>query len=140
MPNIGYGVQLYVSDVFPAVNPTNLIGSITSFTPPSPTRDIIDITSSSSLNFAREFMAGLIDYGEASAEMLWDLNSGADLLLSTMLLERNPRTFRGVFTQYTPSRTITFAGFLTGYEQGAPMEDKMTATITMKVTGAPVKA
>ena len=140
MPNIGYGVQLYVSDVFPAVNPINLIGSITSFTPPSPTRDIIDITSSSSPNFAREFMAGLIDYGEASAEMLWDLNSGADTLLSTLLLERNPRTFRATFTQYAPSRLITFAGFLTGYEQGAPMEDKMTATITMKVTGAPVKA
>ena len=140
MPNIGYGVQLYVSDAFPAVSPTNLIGSITSFTPPSATRDIVDVTSSSSPNFAREFIAGLIDYGEASSEMIWDLGTVTDTLLTAMLIERNPRTSRAVFTQYTPSRTITFAGFLTGYEPGAPMEDKMTASITMKVTGAPVKA
>ena len=140
MPDIGYGVSLLVSDVSPAVTPINSIGAIMSFTPPNPTRDIIDITSSNSLNFAREFIAGLIDYGEASAGMLFDINSSADALLRVILLERLPRTWRATFSQYTPARTVTFQAFLTGYEKDVPLEDKMTATLTLKVTGAPVQA
>lgn len=140
MPNIGYGVTLSVSDAAPAVTPVNLIGKITNFTPPSATRDIVDVTSSDSLNFAREFIAGLIDYGEASAEMIWDLGTTSDILLRALLTERTPRTWRASFSQYTPAKTITFTAFLTGYEPDAPLEDKMTASITLKVTGAPVVA
>ena len=140
MPDIGYGVSLLVSDVSPATTPTNAIGTIMSFTPPSPTRDIIDVTSSSSANMAREFVAGLIDYGESSFEMLWDTGSATDALLRGITLERAPRTYRATFSQYTPARTITFLAYLTGYERSAPMEDKMTATVTLKVTGSPVFA
>lgn len=140
MPDIGYGVSLLVSDVSPATTPTNAIGTIMSFTPPNPTRDIIDVTSSSSANMAREFVAGLIDYGESSFEMLWDTGSTTDALLRGITLERAPRTYRATFSQYTPARTITFQAYLTGYERSAPMEDKMTASITLKVTGAPVYA
>lgn len=140
MANIGYGITLAVSDAAPAVTPTNAIGNITGFTPPSATRDIVDVTSSSSPDFAREFIAGLIDYGEASAEMIWDLGTTADVLLRSLLIEREPRTWRATFSQYTPAKTITFEAFLTGYEPDAPMEDKMTASITLKVTGAPVVA
>ena len=140
MPDIGYGVSLLVSDVSPATTPTNAIGTIMSFTPPSPTRDIIDITSSSSSNMAREFVAGLIYYGESSFEMLWDTGSATDTLLRGITLERAPRTYRATFSQYSPARTITFLAYLTGYERSAPMEDKMTATVTLKVTGSPVFA
>ena len=140
MPDIGYGIALAVSDVSPATTPTNAIGTIMSFTPPSPTRDIIDVTSSSSANMAREFVAGLIDYGESSFEMLWDTGSATDALLRGITLERAPRTYRATFSQYSPARTITFLAYLTGYERSAPMEDKMTATVTLKVTGSPVFA
>lgn len=138
MPAIGYGITLLVSDAFPAVTPVNVIGNITDFTPPSATRDIVDVTSSSSPNFAREFIAGLIDFGEASAGLVWDLGTPSDLLLRALLTERERRTWRASFAQYTPARLLTFTAFLTGYEPSAPMEDKMTATITLKVTGNPV--
>ena len=111
-----------------------------SFSSPSATRDIIDVTSSDSADFAREFIAGLIDYGEAGAEIIWDLGTTSDTLLRSLLTERTPRTWEASFAQYTPARTITFEAFLTGYEPDAPMEDKMTASITLKVTGAPVVA
>lgn len=137
---IGYGVTLQVSDAYPAVTPTNSIGNVLDVTPPSATRDIIDITSSSSANMAREFIAGLIDYGEASMEINWMPGDAADVLLAAITLERQPRTWKLSFTQVSPTRTITFAGFLTAFERSAPMADKMTATLTIKVTGAPVEA
>lgn len=138
MSNIGYGVTLSVSDVAPAVTPINTIGFITDFTPPTITRDIIDSTSSSSPNFAREFIAGLIDFGEASGTMVWNLGTATDLLLRQISLERLPRTYRATFAQYTPARLMTFSGFLVGYEPSAPMAELMTATFTIKCTGTPV--
>lgn len=135
MPDIGYGVTLSVSDAAPATSPVNAIGTIMSFTPPNPSRDIIDVTSSSSANMNREFIAGLVDQGEAAFEMLWDTGSAADVLLRGISAERLPRTYRATFSQYSPARTITFAAFLTGYERSAPLEDKMTATVSLKVTG-----
>lgn len=137
---IGYGVTLHVSDAFPAVTPTNLLGNVIDTTPPNPTRDIIDVTSSSSLNMAREFIAGLIDYGEVTIEMNWLPGDSTDALLRGIALERNPRTWKLTWTQMTPDVTCTFAAFLTGYERNSPMADKMTATLTLKVTGEPVWA
>jgi hypothetical protein len=139
MPDIGYGVQLRVSDAFPATSPTNLIGQVMSVTPPSPTRDIIDVTSSSSPNMAREFITGLIDYGEATCEMNWEPGSAADTLLRGISLERSPRTYQLRWTQTTPDVAITFTGYLTAYERSSPMGEKMTATVTIKVTGEPVQ-
>jgi hypothetical protein len=140
MANIGYGVSLAVSDAHPDTTPDNTIGYVTDFTPPSPTRDIIDVTSSSSPNMQREFIAGLVDNGEASFDIIWDLGDTNDVLLRGISLERNPRTWRVSFAQYTPTKTITFLAFLTGYERKVPMPDKMTATVTLKVTGQPVYA
>lgn len=140
MPNIGYGVTLAVSDAAPAVDPINVIARVTNFTPPSGTRDIIDVTSSDSPNMTREFIAGLIDPGEASMEIIWDIGTTTDVLLSALLEERAPRTWRATFTQYTPAKTITFTAFLTGFEPDAPLEDAMKASLTLKVTGKPVKA
>lgn len=137
MPDIGYGVELRVSDAFPATSPTNLIGQVMDVTPPSPTRDIIDVTSSSSPNRSREFIAGLADFGEFSCEMNWEPGSATDTLLRSISLEANPRTWRIVFTQMTPDAPIQFVGYVTAYERSAPMADKMTASLTIKVTGAP---
>jgi hypothetical protein len=140
MANIGYGITLAVSDVSPATTPVNTIGEVMNFTPPSPTRDIIDVTSGSSANMTREFIAGLVDPGEATFDLIWDLGDAKDVILRAISTERTPRTYRATFAQYTPSKTITFLAFMTGYERATPLDDKMTATVTLKVTGVPVYA
>lgn len=140
MANIGYGITLAVSAASPATDPVNAIGEVMSFTPPTLTRDIIDVTSGSSANMFREFIAGLVDPGEASFDLIWDLGDAKDILLRAISIERTPRTYRATFTQYSPARTITFAAFMTGYDRATPLDDKMTATVTLKVTGSPVYA
>ena len=139
MANIGYGVTLAVSDVFPATTPSNTIGDIMNFTPPNPTRDIIDVTSSSSPNMTRESIAGLIDNGEASFEMLWDLGDAKDILLRSISVERNPRTYRASFSQYTPARTITFQAFLTGYARVRRFSDIELAALPVLARGAALR-
>lgn len=140
MPDIGYSVTIQVSDAAPATTPTNAIGGVTAFTPPNFSRDVIDVTTTASANLTREFIGGLIDPGEASFSILWDSGNTVDTLLRAMLLERLPRTWRITFNQYSPARTVTFSGILSAYERDTPMEDKMTATMTVKVSGSVVTA
>ena len=135
MAQIGYELALYVSDAFPATTAVKLLGQITDLNPPNPSREIIDITSSSSPNMAREFMPGMIDYGEFNFEMNWDPGSTTDVLLRGLALERNPRTWRIVYAQMTPDAPQQFQGFLTAYERTSPISEKMVATVTVKVTG-----
>lgn len=137
MAEIGYGITLYVSDAAPDTTADNVVAGVMTVTPPSPSRDIIDVTTSDSAGMAREFIAGMIDYGEVKADIVWVPGDAADVLLRTISLERAPRTYKIVWTQLNPDVSITFAGFLTAFERNSPLDDKMTASITIKVTGAP---
>lgn len=139
---IGYGVTLHVNDPAGAA-PTvadQLVAGVTNVTPPSPSRDIIDVTHAASPDMAREFIVGLIDYGEASFELNWVPNDTTDSLLSGISLETEPRIWKMTFGQITGSPSVTFDGYLTAYDRSAPMDDKMTASVTIKVSGAPVWA
>jgi predicted secreted protein len=137
MAEIGYGITLYVSDAAPDTTADNVVAGVMTVTPPSPTRDIIDVSSSDSPGMAREFIAGMIDYGEVTAEILWVPGTAADVLLRTISLERSPRTYKITWSQLDPDVSITFLAFLTAFERTSPLDDKMTASITLKVTGAP---
>jgi predicted secreted protein len=137
MAEIGYGITLYVSDAAPDTTADNLIAGVMTVTPPSPERDIIDVTTSDSPNMAREFITGMIDYKECTAEMLWTPGDATDVLLRTISLERAPRTYKVVWPQLDPDVAITFKAFLVSFERNSPLDDKMTATLTLKVTGAP---
>lgn len=139
---IGYGVTLHVNDP-DGGTPTvadQLVAGVTNVTPPSPTRDIIDTTHAASPDMAREFIVGLIDYGEATFEINWVPGDATDALLAGISLETEPRIWMMTFTQITGDPSVTFDAYLTAYERNAPTEDKMTASITLKVTGAPVWA
>lgn len=141
---IGYGATVRVGEAGATYSESGstALGEVTSITPPNPSRDIIDVTSMDSPNTAREFIAGLIDYGEAGFELNWTPGDATDALLRTILLEDEPRAWRFTFavTGSPSTVTCTFDAFLTNYQPQAPMDDKMTGSISLKVTGAPVWA
>lgn len=133
--SIGYGTLFKIGDagspeVFTAV------AEVTSITPPGMSRDAIDATHMESPDKFREFIAGLIDGGEVS----FDLNfvpGGASTTLLLAELEAPPGNKQVVFAT---GEIFSFVGFCTGFEPEAPVDDKMTATATYKVTGKPTLA
>ncbi|MZR14225.1 phage tail protein [Maritimibacter sp. DP07] len=141
MGQIGYGASISCSDTDLASPDANSIGEVVNITPPSPTRDIIDVTHMGSPNTAREFIVGLIDYGECQFEINWNPQNATDSLLQGIGVEDLPRDYKLTFALTGGgTATCTFRGYLTGYERSAPVDDKMAATVTLKVTGAPVWA
>lgn len=133
---IGYGSRFLIeSDDSP--NWFVDLGEVFDITPPSATVDQIDVTHMQSPDRRREFIRGLIDGGECSFEMNYVPGSVGDLrlneILDTPADESAAKRCRIIY----PNLIVhTFLGELTGYEPTVPTDDKMTATVTFKVTGA----
>ncbi|WP_085025291.1 phage tail tube protein [Ensifer aridi] len=130
--SIGYGITFEMADI---LTPTvfTYLAEIYDVTPPSDETDQVDATHMQSPNRNREFIEGLTDPGEASFEMNYVPGSASDKALIAAKGKRKwcRITFpNGVQTLFVGSRQ--------SYEKAAPTDDKMTATVTFKVSGEPV--
>jgi hypothetical protein len=138
MAEIGYGITLYVSDAAPDTTADNVIAGVMTVTPPSPTRDIIDVSSFGQPGHgarvhrghdrlqarSRRKCCGCPARRRRSAAH--DLAGTRAAHLQDHLVAARPRR-----EHHVPK------AFLTAFERTSPLDDKMTATITLKVTGAP---
>lgn len=125
---IGYGGIFEISTDAGAT--WDEIAEITNIGAPAFAIDTPDVTHMQSPEATREFIAGLMDTGECSLESNFLPGSDSEaLVLSVRRLKVLCRiTWPG-------GSTMQFAGILTGYAPAAPMDDKMTATTTFKVSG-----
>ncbi|MCI0685726.1 MAG: hypothetical protein L0Y54_00595, partial [Sporichthyaceae bacterium] len=82
----------------------------------------------------REFQGGLRDGGELTVDINYDPTAHAGLLAD--LEDENPRSYQLVFPD-TLSTTWTFKAILTGFEPDAPHDDKLTASVSFKISGKP---
>jgi len=97
---------------------------ILDMTPPGLSRESIDTTHQGTTG-AKEFIpADLYDGGELQFDIHFQpgTNPPIDGAVETITIT------------YPDSTTWAFSGFMTGYEPTAPLEGKMTATVTIKVT------
>lgn len=131
--SIGYGSLLEIST--DGGSNWDEIAEVFSITPPSSAVDIVDVTHMQSPGRDREFILGLNDPGEASMELNFVPGSATDDMLLDIKAAYEPVKCR---ITWPNSVVWTFDGLLTGYEPAAPNDDKMTATVTFKVTGSVV--
>lgn len=109
------------------------IAEVYDISAPSFTIDEIDATHMQSPNRTREFIAGLTDPGECSFEMNFIPGSDSDVLLQRIRSTGEQVTCRITFPNDV---TWTFTGILRTYEPSIPTADKMTATVTFRVSGS----
>lgn len=111
------------------------LSEITDITPPSSSVDIVDVTHMESPNLTREFISGWNDPGEVSLDMNFVPGSTTDDFIIAWRLGGERRSARITF----PNLVVwTFDAFVTGYTPAIPNEDKLTATLTCKVTSSTV--
>jgi predicted secreted protein len=133
--------QLFDQTVSPAAWIT--IGEVKNITPPSFARDAVDATHTESPEAWREFIPGLKDGGEITAELnLVPDSDSTEKLLGTFdsdELQQVRILFKdGVQTGPTPTCSrFTASGIVTGLPLEAPIDGVMAATVTLKVSGKP---
>jgi predicted secreted protein len=132
---IGYGVLFKIGNgASPEVFTT--VAEVTSITPPSLARDAIDATHEESPSGWREFIGGLKDGGEVSIE----LNFIPGHATTAILLAEIEAAAGNKQIVFTTGEIFSFSALCTAFEPEAPMDDKMVATATYKVTGKPTLA
>jgi hypothetical protein len=102
-------------------------------TAPNETTKTIDATHYGST--AQEFILGLPDNGECVFKLNWiPSNATEDLILG--IPRGTPVPIR---ITWPNGITWTFNGIRTGFQPTAPIEDRMTANVTFKVTGSVIR-
>lgn len=114
------------------------IANVLSISAPNRTRETIDVTDHSSDDGFQEYIGGLKDGGEVSLELNYD-PSEASHDLDGDFNDAAPRSYRIIILPGTEDEhTWDFKGILTELSEEFPYDDKMTRSVTIKVSGKPV--
>lgn len=108
------------------------VAEVTEITPPPVTKDILDATHMESPDGYREYIVGLKDGGEATLAMNFIPGGPGQALIADLQASSDPSNIR---ITYTNGVMWKFQSYCTGFEPTAPVDAKMTATATFKVTG-----
>lgn len=129
--SIGHGTIFAIGNgASPEVFET--VAEVTSITPPGVTVDLIDATHMESPGRHREFIAGLKDGTEAQIEMNFIPGGpGQDAIVELL----GTGETANMKITYTNGVVQSFAAFCTAFEPSVPVDDKMTASATFKVSG-----
>lgn len=134
----GWGTEFHLHN---GVALTELVG-VFDITPPNEQTDDVEVTHYKSPGRRREYIRGLIESGEFQVQMNYVAGSATDVLARAAHSAGDTRAFKIVVPDDAgdPAWEITGNCYAKGYERALPIEDRLTATLTCKVTGALTEA
>jgi len=106
---------------------------------PTIQRDTVEVSSRDSTGQAKEYLAGMVDNGEVTFDLVYDPDAvthsaSASGGLVTLLAAGTLNNFRVSFADSTAT-TATFAGLVTQFQPTMPLNGAQTASVTIKVSG-----
>lgn len=135
---IAYGSTLEV-ETAPGSGIFTTIAEIKSVSKPNPSVDEAEVTHMTSPGRAKEFIAGLADYGEIEFDINWVPSSSTDIFIEAWRSSGLNRSVRVTYGQTTAKDT--FLAFVKGYEAGASAPGEvLSGTLTLRVAGLPVRS
>lgn len=114
------------------------VAQIQNMSGPGLSLDTEDVTTHDSTGAWEEHVATILRSGELTLDLIYDPNHAthdASTGLISMLEARIPVGFEITFAT---SYTWAFAAYVTGFEPSAPVDGALTASVTLKLTGAPI--
>jgi len=135
MADLGFGVLLKVGDGATAEAFTT-VAELIGLSGPGLSMDTVESTHTESAGANKEYIAGLKDAGEISADFNFLPANATHQGLITDQENRTLRNFQIVWPD-TAGTTWSFSAFVTNYEPASPIEDRMTSSVTLKISGAP---
>lgn len=127
-----FGIQLQRGD---GGSPENFvaIANLGDVEGPSVERETHDVTTHGSPDAYREFLGGLKDGGEVSVDINYDPREHD--ILTDDFDDAAPRNYKLVWPGTLGD--IEFAAVMSGFEPSGPVDGKLEASLTFKVSGKP---
>lgn len=114
--------------------------NVTSISGPGLSLDTVDVTSHDQTTAWEEVVGTILRSGEITMELVYDPANATHKYAAGGLLydlvQRTAIAFTLVFSD-TAATTWTFNALITGFTPTAPVEGALTASVTLKITGAP---
>lgn len=133
----GYGVLLKVGNGATSETFTT-VAEVRDIEGPELELEAKEVTSHDSSGW-REFIGTLLTGGEVSFDLNFipsNATHGATAGLVKDMLDRTRRNFQLVFPD-TESTTWAFTALVVGFKPSGPVEDELSAEVTLQVTGQP---
>lgn len=133
---IGLGSMLSIGD---KATPSILteISEVIEISLPTPETEEVEATHFQSPEGAREFIGGLVDNGEVMYGINFIAGSPTDLLIAEAQKSRTIRPVEVIIptTIGDKKQKFAFSGFVKRYERNIPLGDRLTAQVTLRVSG-----
>lgn len=121
---IGYGSKYLIDGVE--------MGEVTEITPGEATSERVQATHMQSPGRRHEYIAGMIDSGQASFVINWVPGNATDVTIRGLLASGETEEHMIVFPN---GKTVSFDAQITGFSKALPIADRMTATVTVAISG-----
>jgi predicted secreted protein len=108
------------------------VEEVLSFSGPSGSRSVIDVTSLSSTG--REKEVGIPDYGQVSFEINYSGLNTNHLALYDLFQSGASRDFQIVFDR-SPEEIYSFTAFVLNFQFQTGIDDVVKASVTLEITG-----
>jgi predicted secreted protein len=131
---IGHSTKVMRSDDRTSSGTFSTVGAVRDITPPKLARDAVETTDMESPERWKEYIGGMKDGGEFSFEMTFDPASAETTAFMTDLNTDLTGYYKFIFPDLSEWGC---AALMTGFEPSVPIADKMSATITFRLTGKP---
>lgn len=143
LASIGHSNLFQIFDTDASPDAWTTVAEVGNITPPAMARDAQDATHTESTEGWREFIPGLKDGGEVTCELNFVPDTASTDLILAQFDSDALTQIRILFADAStaganpPCSKFTCNAVMTGFKPEAPMDDKMKATLTFKVSGKP---
>ena len=114
------------------------VAYISNVSGPGLTADTEDVTTHDSPGAWEEHVVTILRTGELSLDIVYDPTEATHDATTGLLAMKESRLPVGFSVVFPAPVTWAFAAFVTGFEPSAPHEGALTASVKLKITGAPI--
>ncbi|RMD51892.1 outer capsid protein Hoc [Candidatus Parcubacteria bacterium] len=133
-PASAFGTTLAIGDGATPTEAFTTIPGVRNLTGPSYSSETIDVTHHASSGNYRQMLPTFLSAGEVSFDLLYDSADATHGQLFTDFEARTLRNFELTFTD-TGAEKHSFAAYITGMELAAPIDDAVTMSVTLTISG-----
>lgn len=132
---LGKEVTLAVDEDDAGAGAYAVIGQIMDINGPNSDGDDVDTTTRDNVDMYRSFLGGWKNPGELTFDIVFDAALASHVTLMTLHVARTEVPWKLTWPTGT-SKMATFRGYVKTLSAAAPLEDKLTMSVTVKIAAA----
>lgn len=110
---------------------------VTNISGPGLALDTVDVTTHDQTVAWEEVVGTILRSGEVSLDIVYDPAGGTHDATTGLVYRYENKLYSYFDLIFRSTNNWTFFGYVTGFEPGMPVDGALTASVTVKITGAP---